>query len=127
MRRFADYLILLAVLAGFGSCSSKVETVPVPNPMDSIWAGIRDEICHLEETHATLDEWRQRAAEEQVLQSADELLSTLRETSLTDVDLAEALRKRSSAAKVIHFGFDCDYHALVFFDKGNRAESVIKW
>ena len=127
MRRFTDYLILLAVLAVVGSCVSKVATVPPPNPMDSIWAGIRDDICRLEETHASLDEWRQRAAEEQVLQSADELRSALRETGLTEVDLAEALRKRSRAAKVIHFGFDCDYHALVFFDKGKRAESVIKW
>jgi len=41
-----------------------------------------------------------------------------------DESLRDAFNKSS---KVVHYGFDCNYHALVFFDEAKRAWKVIKY
>jgi len=95
--------------------------------MELIWEGIRGKIVYLEESHATLAEWREAGPQEQRLNDVDEARYSLEGTGLAPEDIDQALARLPRATKTIHFGFDCDYHALVFFDKTDRASSVIKW
>tara|TARA_R110002049_G_scaffold160606_1_gene325581 strand:- start:551 stop:937 length:387 start_codon:yes stop_codon:yes gene_type:complete len=128
MRRFTDYFIFLSLLGAGVSCETKESPeIPPPNPMEFVWESIRGEINHLEASHATLKDWRQAAGEEQQLNTADETRAFLEGTGLSSNDIDHATSSFSTAAKVIHFGFDCNYHALVFFDQADRASFVINW
>lgn len=128
MRRFVDYFLSAAVFATLGSCSiDSVPVTPMPNPMEHIWAGIGSKIVHLEESHATVDEWTKAAGEVTRIRNAEELRGSLRYTELSSEEMDRALAEFSSATRTIHFGFDCNYHALVFFGKNNRSSYVIRW
>jgi hypothetical protein len=50
-----------------------------------------------------------------------------KELNLTPGDRAGLPDDFSNSSRVVHFGFDCDFHALVFFDDSKRAWKVIKW
>jgi hypothetical protein len=48
----------------------------------------------------------------------------LRVTEAEKEELPAAFKKSS---RVIEFGFEGDYHALVFFDEAGKSWKVIKW
>ena len=128
IRRFTDFLIFITVVMSLVSCgSTKVASPPPPNPMESIWSGIRSRMVRLDESHASRAEWQKASCEQHHLQSADEVRKMLKETSLTQDEVGKATAEYKTASRTIHFGFDCDYHALVFFDRNDNSSSAILW
>lgn len=110
------------------NCAQHKAVQLVANPMDAAWSKIRHGIDKLEEEHASEKEWR-KASEPQpkVLGSAADLYDQtkgLKIASSENDDLSAAYYRSS---RVIHFGFTCDYHALVFFDEAGKSWKVIKW
>lgn len=96
--------------------------------MESIWSGIGDDINKLEEEHADENRWREKsnAPESKQINSVSELIERTKGLSISPRQkvLSDAFNKSS---RVVHFGFDCDFHALVFFDDARRSWKVIKW
>jgi len=128
LRRFTDCLILSAVLIAMVSCGSTKVVVPSqPNPMESIWADILSNIVRLDAMHASMADWQKSSTEEHPLRSSDEVRTVLKSTRLTLDEVDQAVRAFKAASRSVHFGFDCDYHALVFFDKKDRSSSAILW
>lgn len=116
-------LFVILFATGLNSCAAKLPDMVVGNPMQAAWGVIAEEINELERTHAAVAEWR-RGSESAVLVNSEEELLALVPSGLSN-KLVRLEFARS--AKVIHFGFECDYHALVFFDGGGRAREVFKW
>ncbi len=128
IRRFTDFRILFMASIALVSCdSTKDAPPPPPNPMESIWADIRSKVVGLDESHASRAEWQKASCEQYPLQSADEVRNVLKETSLTQNEVDEAAEAFKTASQTIHFGYDCDYHALVFFDRNGNSSSAILW
>lgn len=127
MRRFADSIILPAILAAVGSCAHREATPPVPNPMIALWSGIRAEIDRLEELHASYSEWVDHADEVKVLNSERDIRDSLKGTDLAESEIALILSKRTKFTKTALFGFEGNYHALVIFGNDNRSIHVVKW
>ncbi|MFO1482264.1 MAG: hypothetical protein U1F71_02775 [Verrucomicrobiaceae bacterium] len=128
MRRFADYLVLLAVLSAVGSCSHREDSAPpVFNPMDSLWSGVRAEIDELEDSHAKYSEWVNRAEEAKVLDVERDIRDSLKGTNLTESEIVLILSKRTQFTRTALFGFEGNFHALVIFGNDNRSIHVVKW
>jgi hypothetical protein len=128
VRRFTDYLILLAVLVAVGSCAHREEApLPVHNPMVAIWSGICDGIDRLEASRATFAEWSNQAEDSKVLDAEKDLRESLRGTDLSDAELAMVLSKHRKSSKTVLFGFEGNFHALVVFGNDNRPVHVVKW
>lgn len=96
--------------------------------MVAAWSQIRDGIIELENRHANEEDWRKASESEPLVVSS---ISALHD-QIKGLDLTNSEREALSAAfrqssRVIHFGFECDYHAMVFFDDSGKAWKVIKW
>jgi hypothetical protein len=96
--------------------------------MDAAWSKIRDGIAKLEDEHAHENDWR-KASEPQ-----PELVSSISALQVHTKDLEIAASERvglpaafNKSSRVIQFGFECNYHALVFFDESGKSWKVIKW
>ena len=125
---FTECLIILAVLIALVSCESTKVVVPSqPNLMKSIWADIRSNMARLNEAHASMADWQKSSTEEHPLRSSYEIRKVLKSTHLTLDEVDQAVKAFKAASRSVHFGFDCDYHALVFFDEKNRSSSAIFW
>ncbi len=99
------------------------------NPMPRIWAGIGDGIHKLEEEHAHEGAWTTAATggEPIPIHSLVELMEETKALSMPPEERSGLRDAFSKSSKVVHYGFDCDYHALVFFDDARQAWKVIKW
>ncbi len=110
------------------ACTQHKAVQPVFNPMDAAWSRIREGISKLENEHAPEIEWR-KASEPQssVVASVSDLQDQTKSLEITDSEreLLRAAFKRSS--RVIHFGFEGNFHALVFFDAAGKSWKVTKW
>lgn len=110
------------------ACNQPRAVQPVFNPMDTAWSGIRDGINKLEDQHANEDGWR-KASEPppEVISSISDLHERTKhlEITVTEREGLPAAFNRSS--RVIHFGFEGNFHALVFFDESGKSWKVIKW
>ena len=110
------------------ACTQHKTVQPVSNPMDAAWSQIRGGISELEIRHANEQDWR-KASEPgpQVISSISALRDQIKGLNITDSEreaLSTAFRQSS---RVVHFGFECNYHALVFFNEAGKCWKVIKW
>jgi len=112
------------------SCAQDKPIQPIFNPMEGAWAGIRDGINKLDKDHASEDEWR-KASEPHPGPDVVVTIAVLNELTknlgLTEAERSELTAAFNKSSRVVHFGFECDYHALVFFDDAERAWKVIKY
>ena len=112
------------------ACSQHKPVQPVYNPMEAAWSGIRENINKLESEHVFEDEWRKAAElhpEPKAVQSITELKKQTEGMEFTSLERDQLTKDFNISSRVIHFGFECNYHALVFFDDAKRAWKVIKW
>lgn len=125
-----SWITLLTAAVFFVGCANREAAVSNDNnPMPRIWAGIGAGITELENAHAPEDAWAKEAtgADPRPIRSLAELMEETKELNLTPRDRAGLPDDFSNSSRVVHFGFDCDFHALVFFDDSKRAWKVIKW
>lgn len=111
-------------IRGFDSSS----VAEVPNPMPDIWAAVRNEIDMLERTGAPLLKWKEACG------SSEQISTVLRLHEITKPVRLESEQERteldqlfSSNPDTYHFGFEGNFHALVFFDASHRPIKVVKW
>lgn len=95
--------------------------------MEAAWAGIRAGIDKLEDDHAHLDEWKKSTSQFRAVSSLTALTEETRNLSISDVERKELAEDFAKSSSVFHFGYECDYHALVFFDNARKAWKVIKY
>jgi hypothetical protein len=100
---------------------------PFPNIMEAAWAGIRADIDKLEVGHARLDEWKKSTPEFNAISSLPALKENTQNLGISDDEQRELHDAFAKSSSVFHFGYECNYHALVFFDAAKRAWKVIKW
>ena len=99
---------------------------PVFNPMPTLWTGIREDIDKLEARQASQSEWDKLAAEKLRITSVAKLLEMVPQP-LSKSEAEEITERFHTSALTVHYGFDSNFHALVFFDSELRARKVIKW
>lgn len=101
---------------------------PVANPMDAAWSRIRDGINKLGDQHANENDWRKASEPEpKVIRSMADLHEQTMELEITASEREELPAAFNKSSRVIQFGFECNYHALVFFDEARSSWKVIKW
>lgn len=97
-----------------------------PNPMPAIWRNVSSQIARLERSSATKSEWASSASSSDAVTSHENLTLILGRSRLVEADQMETNKLFKSVDEVMHFGFDDDFHALVFFIRG-RPVAVKKW
>ena len=97
------------------------------DPMPGIWAETVAGIDDLQLRGATIPEWRASAADSEVIGSIGELKEVLASVPLADGEWIGLVADFNAAAKVLHFGFEGNFHALVYFDQNGRAYRTLKW
>lgn len=110
-------IVSALVLSACASSPSKVF-----NPMPAIWRGVCEGIDDREKRHASYEEWRSDAESHERLESYQALMSAL-PAGYPAAGLAKSF---ASSSKVIKFGFEGNFHAIVFFDSNGRSWKVIK-
>lgn len=110
------------------SCIHKEPTVASDlNPMPVIWATIRNEIEVLETKQAAPDQWARKAESSERIFNKEQLTHTVAHLTLPVPEKERLLMYLSSSTQAIHYGFEGNYHALVFFDAQNKPSHVLKW
>jgi hypothetical protein len=96
--------------------------------MDAGWSRIRDRIDKLGDEHAHEADWR-KASEPQseVVSSISDLHEQTKDLEITAAEREVLPAAFNKSSRVVNFGFECNYHALVFFDQAGKCWKVIKW
>jgi hypothetical protein len=120
-----------AIVAVFSivGCAAKPQNQPyaITNPMPEIWAGLERKIQGLKEAQSTYSQWKMAATESAEPVTSLEQLRLAFAATGKPADEGTAKRDEEllvshflSAPRTVHFGFECDFHAIVFFDKLGR-------
>jgi hypothetical protein len=121
-------ICLLPILATNCQSSSDRRDVRADfNPMPKIWSGIVDQIQGLERAHAPKQEWEQAASDSVRVATKEQLVDMLGMGLLSPEDKRKAVAAFYQASDVQHFGFDGDFHALVFFSESGHPMLVVRW
>lgn len=96
------------------------------NPMTDLWSETRNKILNLERSNASEIEWAALADSSDIIEDKKELSRILSSVSISEQRRKACLYLFDGHYKAIHFGFDSNYHALVFF-KGDKSILVEKW
>lgn len=121
----------ITILAGFSffgaGCATPPPTVrEFENPMPKVWAMLEGQIAILKKVGATQAQWTKAADNALPISSIAELRGAIAATGVP-ADAVERERQQEHLERlfrtshhVIHFGFECDFHAIVFFDSRGR-------
>ena len=120
------YAVFLCTVGVTVSSCSGQRPVSEPNPMPALWATSRTTIDRLEITHASPEKWAAVAVCSTRITSHGQLNQTLHYAGLDEAAICSVLAEWGKHDPVIHYGFDSNDHALVFFSSG-RAVKVFKW
>lgn len=123
-------MLSIVAAACLSGCSTNEPVAPPTiNLIDEIWASIRAEIDRLEQEHATSAEWQKAKALEDSarVKSLENLHSIIKGLELDASEKKQLDELFTNSSKTMHFGFECQYHALVFFDSNDRSKYVVKW
>jgi hypothetical protein len=123
MKRTALIAILLVT---FVSCQNTDESAAT-NPMPVLWAVARNEIEQLESTTQKRPVWAATAESDETILSPSKLSSILTDLRLSDSEKRQAFAAFDKAEAVCHYGFECNYHALVYFDLSDKPFHVLNW
>lgn len=135
MSRYLNGALNLCALAMLAACGSQSTREPSPiepfsltdNPMPKIWAGVVDEIRSLEKTKSVKSKWSAAAESEELVKTREQLEGILNRSRLSEQERALARQMFKSGQLIAHFGFEADYHALVFFDATQKPTRVFAW
>ena len=99
---------------------------PPINPMPDLWQSIAGDIAELERSHAPKKEWDHKAESGRTVRDTTELSAVLSQSGLSPSDRSEAILRFKNVEEVVHYGFESNFHALVFF-KNDAPLLVKKW
>ena len=109
------------------SCSvtqpNEVVAQQPPDPMSSIWNDYGTKIDSLATSGTSIQAWRDSPPEsEKIIMSEGELRQILsRYESLSTERIDHFCRLFKRARRTVHYGFELDFRALVFFDEDERT------
>lgn len=119
----ANLVAWLTLLCCSVSQPNEAEIQQTPDPMTSIWNDYGTKIDSLAKSGTSIKAWRDLPPEsEKVIGSEGELrqlLSRYESLSTERIDHYCRLFKRST--RTVNYGFELDFHALVFFDSDDRT------
>lgn len=115
-----------ALILGCSSLDRQEKMEAAENPMPKIWSNIESSINDLETSRATPSQWTAVAESSDTILSENQLLTLLPFKTSETIKINNALSNFRNAEKVIHFGFEANHHAVVFFS-ANKTTSLIKW
>ncbi len=122
------FFLLLGIVCIAG-CSNPVNYDPSPIPPDGIeeemFASIRNQIDSLEQSPKS--EWKSATGYAEEIISLEALQELTKDVGFEDHERLQLTKDFVKADSVVHFAFDCNYHALVFFDASNVPFRVEKW
>jgi hypothetical protein len=96
--------------------------------MPDSWAGVRNEIDTLERTGAPLSKWKAASGSTERVSTILRLHEITKPLKLgSELEKSELDRLFSIAPDSYHFGFEGNFHALVFFDPSHQPIKVVKW
>jgi hypothetical protein len=136
MERLQQIITTLALAVHLAGCQTSSSTrsldpFSVPqafNPMPDLWAGVRNEIDALERTGAPLSKWKAASGSAERVSTIvrlHEIIRPLKPGSEREKNELDQLF--SSAPDTYHFGFEGNFHSLVFFDASQKPIKVVKW
>ncbi len=117
-------LVTWTVFTGCSTTQTKDTLVQEPpDPMSSIWKDYGDKIDSLATPGTSIQSWSDLPPESERLITGEselrEILSRYNSVSATQAEHYCELLKR--ARKTVHYGFELDFRALVFFDEHDRT------
>ncbi len=95
--------------------------------MPEIWKSIADGITNLETESAAESEWIEASESSEPVTTVSQALFLANRLDMPRTQRKEISDAFGTSATVRHFGFECDFHALAFFDRHGKAWKVIKW
>ena len=121
--------VLLMGIVCIAGCSHRVNYDPSPVPPDGmedeIFASIRNQINSLEQSPKS--EWKSATGHAEEILSLEALRELTKDVGFEDHERMQLTEDFAKADSVTHFGFDCNYHALVLFDVSEMPFRVAKW
>lgn len=120
---------LTAITLMMASCApqpSETHQEKTINPMPEIWQSITKDISKLEQSRAPRKEWDRKVESSQVIHDTNELSAALAKSGLSSSDRSETTLRFNDAETVMHYGFEGNLHALVFF-KNDTPFLIKQW
>lgn len=112
-----------ACALGLSGCGHTVSSVShSENAMQDSWTEVRSTINRLEVEHATEAQWKMKSESSEVVPSVSALVDIC-PMCVTIKGIAQDFQR---SPKVVHFGFEGGFHALVFFDATGRSGRVLR-
>ena len=109
------------------SCAARKNPEPhFQNPMPAIWASIQAQIDELKKGEAAQRQWRKLADNASRISTLEDLHKAIAATGVSADPLERERQQKHlenlfhASHRTIHFGFECDHHAIVFFDSVGR-------
>lgn len=114
----------------FCGCASQPRVAnPAPfNPMPGIWASILADIDQLKQNQASRTEWTKASDSATEIKTIEELRQVIKDTGApvdeikNKSDQAQMEKLFRTSHCIIHFGFECNFHEIVFFDEKDRQK-----
>lgn len=136
MERFQQALTTLALAVLLAGCQTPSSTqnlnapsaTQAPIPVPDLWGSVRNEIDSLERTGAPLSKWKETSETSErvsTIARLHEIIKPLKPGS--EQEISELERLLSSTPDTYHFGFEGNFHSLVFFDASHQPTKVVKW
>lgn len=123
-------IALLNIVWLLAACTSQDKTKRVeivPNPMATLWNKVGDKVELLGSRNASRSEWKSESESEEPITNQRQLRECIERSRLETHAKTEAFEIFRTSEFVAHYGFDADYHALVFFDKSRHSIRAFKW
>lgn len=95
--------------------------------MPETWVSIARNIKSLETKRATEGKWIEASDSSDTVHTVSEMLVLVTTLNLTPAERKEIQEAFEDSVAVRHFGFECNFHALVFFDQAGTGWKVMKW
>lgn len=94
--------------------------------MPGIWHSIGAQVAALQSSHALKTQWAEAAEFSQPVQSMKDLLRVLSQSRLSESDIRQVRSHYREGCDLVHYGFEADYHALVYFKNGT-VQNTFAW
>lgn len=104
----------------------EIERESASRALEAFEKSLVEDLNRLSDAKAELYQWKKYAPSSTRISNINEAIDILKNVQYSDTDLP-TISKYIEKGSVWHFGFDCNYHALVAFDHENRCVYVIKW
>lgn len=112
-------------LVGCAQSSPDNNTEKINSGAEEMFATSRSQIDSLE--NSSKADWIKSSGSHEEIESLAELKQLIHSVSFTEAERSQLAVDFHQAHSTTHFGFDCDYHALVLFDSSGTPIRIEKW